>query len=67
MPNSNGGWDGKRANSNRASVHTETKAEAIKLTREISQNQKTELFIHNKDGRISHKDSHGNDPRNIRG
>ncbi|DAB34193.1 MAG TPA: hypothetical protein CFH82_06600, partial [Sulfurospirillum sp. UBA12182] len=26
------------------------------------QNQNTELTIHNKDGKISGKDSHGNDP-----
>jgi hypothetical protein len=25
------------------------------------------LLIHNKDGRIAQKDSHGNDPKTIRG
>ncbi len=31
-------------------------------SREISRNQKTELVIHNMDGRIAQSDSHGNDP-----
>lgn len=57
-----GGWDVKRANSERASIHTVTKQQAIDRGREISQNQHTELVIHNLDGRISEKDSHGNDP-----
>ncbi len=67
VPNPNGGWDGKRPNAKRVSVHTQTKQEAVKLTRQISINQKTELFIHNKDGKIASKDSHGNDPKNVRG
>ena len=35
--------------------------------REISSNARTELKIHNQDGRIGQSDSHGNDPRNIKG
>ncbi|MBS1914077.1 MAG: DUF2188 domain-containing protein [Bacteroidetes bacterium] len=67
VPNPNGGWDGKRNNAGRASVHGDTKQEVIDRTREISRNQGTELIIHNKDGRISGSDSHGNDPRSSRG
>ena len=62
VPNSNGGWDVKRSGGERASAHTDTKKEAISIARTISQNQKTELVIHNKDGRNSNSDSHGNDP-----
>ncbi len=60
--NPNGGWDVKAANSQRVSVHTNTKAEAIAAGRTISQNQKTELFIHNMNGQFASCDSHGNDP-----
>jgi hypothetical protein len=67
VPNPNGGWDGKRANSKRASIHTQTKQDAVDLTRQISLNQKTELFIQNKDGKIASRDSHGNDPKNVKG
>lgn len=62
VTNKNGGWDVKRNGSQRVSVHTETKKEAVDIARRISQNQKTELVIHTKDGRISNSDSHGNDP-----
>lgn len=58
----NGGWDVKKNGAVKASVHADTKAEAVKKGREISKNQKTELVIHNKDGKISNSDSHGNDP-----
>ena len=62
VPNPNGGWDVKREDSKRASAHTDTKKEAVDIGRSISRNQNTELIIHNKDGRISNADSHGNDP-----
>lgn len=62
VPNKNGGWDVKRNGADRASVHTDTKQEAIGKGRAISRNQATELVIHNKDGKISNSDSHGNDP-----
>ena len=39
-----------------------TKAEAIERARKIAKNMRTELVIHNKDGKISDKDSYGNDP-----
>jgi uncharacterized protein YdaT len=62
VKNPNSGWDVKRNNADRASVHADTKREAIQRGREISRNQKTELVIHNSDGKISNSDSHGNDP-----
>jgi len=63
VPNkSRGGWDIKQSGSKRSSAHIDTKRRAIERAREISRNQKTELVIHNRDGRISRKDSHGNDP-----
>lgn len=62
VSNPGGGWDVKRNEADRASGHFETKQEAIDAGRRISQNQHTELVIHNKDGKISNSDSHGNDP-----
>lgn len=62
VPNPKGGWDVKRGGTSRASSHHDTKQEAVNRGREISRNQNTELRIHNKDGRISGSDSHGNDP-----
>lgn len=62
VPNPKGGWDVKKGGAERASGHFKTKQEAIERAREISRNQGTELVIHNRDGRISSCDSHGNDP-----
>lgn len=67
VPNPNGGWDVKRNGAGRASAHTDTKQEAIDRGRVISRNQDTEFIVHNKDGRISGSDSHGNDPYPPRG
>ena len=64
VPNkARGGWDIKQSGAKRSSVHiSTTKKDAVNRARVISRNQRTELFIHNRDGRISRKDSHGNDP-----
>ena len=63
VPNSDkGGWDVKKSGASRASVHTDNKQDAIDRAREISQNQGTEMTVHNKDGKIAWGDSHGNDP-----
>jgi hypothetical protein len=42
--------DVKKAGSERASTHRDTKQEAVEKGRLISQNQGTELYIHGKDG-----------------
>lgn len=62
VPSPAGGWDVKRDGAKRASIHTDTKREAIDRGRPISQNQKTEFVVHNRDGKISNSDSHGHDP-----
>lgn len=63
VPNSEkGGWDIKRTGNSKSSGHFETKSDATSRARDISRNAKDELVIHNKDGKISGKDSHGNDP-----
>ena len=60
MPNKS--WRVKSADS----IH-EKKADAVDRARELSQNRRGEMVIQNLDGRISQKDSHGNDPRSIKG
>ena len=67
VPALQGGWNVKRAGTDKAIVHTDTKKQAVDLGRDISRNQGTELVIHGKDGVIQQKDSHGNDPRKIPG
>ncbi len=62
VPSQQGGWDVKRDHASRASKHFETKREAIDWGRGVSQKQRSEFIIHNKDGKISGADSHGNEP-----
>ncbi len=61
VPRGNG-WAVKGEGNSRATALTNTKREAIDRAREISRNQGTELVIHNRNGQISQKDSHGHDP-----
>ena len=52
-------------NSRLTSIH-ETQAEAIVAAREIAINQRSEVVIHRRDGRIRDKDSYGTDPERPR-
>lgn len=61
------GWAVKGAGNSRATKVTKTQRQAIKVARNISKNQSSELLIHGTNGRIRQKDSHGNDPSNIKG
>lgn len=63
VPNSDrGGWDVKKGGGERSSKHADTKKEAEKAARKISQDEGSELVIHGKNGQIQRSDSHGNDP-----
>jgi hypothetical protein len=54
-----GKWSVRAAGAARAtSVHT-TQAEAIKVAAELAKNQKSELYIHGRDGRIRERNSYG--------
>ena len=57
-----GGWAVRGAGSRRASSVHPTQGEAITAGREIARNQRTELYIHGRNGQIRERDSHGNDP-----
>lgn len=61
------GWANKKGGSERATSIHGTKREAEQTAREQSRREGSELLIHGKDGAIQRKDSHGNDPRNIKG
>lgn len=56
------GWAVKGEGSKKFTVITETQKDAITVAREIAKNNKSELVIHGKDGKIRDKDSFGNDP-----
>lgn len=66
-PNGGDGWKVKNTENTRASGIYDTKAEAVKAAIEIAKNQELELTIQNRDGKISEKNSYGNDPKSIIG
>jgi uncharacterized protein YdaT len=57
-----GGWGVRgEGNSRDTSVH-DTQKEAIDAAREIAGNQRSEVVIHDRQGRIRDRDSYGKDP-----
>jgi len=62
VPNPSGGWSVKKGGASRASKTFDKKQDATKYARTTSQNQKSELVIHRKDGTIQRTASHGKDP-----
>lgn len=55
-------WAVVGAGARRATAIVDTQQEAVHIGRQIAQNQGTELFIHDRHGRIRARDSHGRDP-----
>ena len=67
VPAERGGWNVKQGGAQRASGHYDTKAAAVSAGRESSRARESELKIHNLDGKIAQSDSHGHDPRGVKG
>lgn len=61
-PNKNGGWNVKGAGNLKPTINVSTQKEAIKIAIGIAKNQKSEVVIHNREGKIREKNSYGNDP-----
>ena len=61
------GWATKGAGNSKATKVFPTQKEAMNFGRDVAINQKSELIIHGKDGKIREKNSYGNDPKNIKG
>jgi uncharacterized protein YdaT len=66
-PRQTGRWAVQTDGTQRADSLHDRKSDAIRRGRELAANKQTELIIKNERGRIDGKDSHGNDPRRIKG
>ncbi len=64
---STGGWSVKKAGAAKASSTHVTQQAAIAAATQIARNQRTELYIHGRDGRIRERNSYGNDPHPPKG
>jgi hypothetical protein len=67
LPNEAGGWKNQREGSARSIGSYPNKAEAQAAGRETARRNGTEHIVHTKDGRISARNSYGNDPRTRKG
>jgi hypothetical protein len=61
VPTKNG-WGVKGEGNLKKTAITETKKQAVDIAKEIAKNNKSEVVIHGKNGKIQDKDSYGNDP-----
>ena len=66
IPN-DGRWAVRKAGSTRATSTHATQEEAVSVATEIAKNQRTELYIHGRDGRIRERSSYGRDPHPPKG
>ena len=66
VPNSKG-WAVRKSGASRASKVFRTQAEAVAAATKIAKTQKSEVYIHGKNGRIRERKSYGNDPRSRKG
>jgi len=66
-PRDNGRWAVQTDGTMRADSLHDRKSDAIARGRELAGNKRTELVIKGQAGRITGKDSHGNDSRRIPG
>ena len=64
---SDGRWIVKKAGASKASSTHDTQADAVRAATKIAQNQRTELYIHGRDGRIRERNSYGRDPHPPKG
>lgn len=61
VPHPNG-WAVQSAGAARATKVVPTQQKAIKVARQIAQNQQSELLIHRPNGQFREKNSYGSDP-----
>ena len=61
------GWANRREGSKRVSKEFDRKTDAQAAGRETAKRDRTEHFVHNKDGEISQRNSYGNDPHPPKG
>ena len=57
-----GGWAVKKSGSTKSSRSFDKKSEAVEYGRKLSRREKTELYIHKRDGTIQDRNSYGKDP-----
>ena len=57
-----GRWQAKKEGADRASKVTDKQSQAINAAEQIARREKTEMFIHGRDGKIRERNTYGKDP-----
>ncbi len=55
-------WAVRKTGSDRVTRKIDTKEEAIEVARQFARKQKTDVYIHGRDGRIYERNCYGDDP-----
>ncbi len=55
-------WGVRGEGNDRLTSRHQTQSDAIDAARDIARNERAEVVIHGRDGKIRDKDSYGNDP-----
>ena len=66
-PRPDGRWAVQTDGTHRADSLHDRKSDAVTRGRELAENKQAELVIKDATGKIAEKDSHGNDPRSVKG
>jgi hypothetical protein len=66
-PRADGRWAVQTDGTSRADSLHDRKSDAVTRARELAENKQAELVVKDGGGRVAAKDSHGNDPRRIKG
>ena len=62
VPNPRGGWSVRQSGASRATKVFDTQAEAVKYGKRMAKKERTEVFVHRKDGTIRQRDSYRDSP-----
>ena len=60
--NPNGGWNVKKGGASRASKSFQKQTDEIDYAKSVAKKNRSELFIHRRDGTIRKRSNYGNDP-----
>lgn len=56
------GWAVKGKGNSKDTSHHDTQKEAMNAARDIAKNQKSEMFVQGRDGKIRERNTYGDDP-----
>jgi len=59
VSNPNGGWSVLRSGASRATRVFDNKEDAVTFARTLAEKERTELYVHRRDGTIQQRDSYG--------